>query len=86
MGRHNAEHTAITDEFGLARIIGADEPSGVIRAIFALLGALVAGFHGSVHLVIENAALRQQLAVFKQKRSRPVRKLDLTNILDFFDA
>ena len=43
----------------------------MIRALFALLGALVAGFHGCVHLAVENAALRQQLAVFKQKRPRP---------------
>ncbi len=56
VARHNAEHTAIIDEFGLAGIVGADEPSGVFRAIFALLGALVAAFSGSVHLVIENAA------------------------------
>ncbi len=42
-----------------------------IRALFALLGALVAGFHGWVHLAVENAALPQQLAVFKQKRPRP---------------
>ncbi len=40
----------------------------MIRALFALLGALVAGFHGCVHLAVENAALRQQLAVFRQKR------------------
>lgn len=55
MARHNAEHTAIINKFGLARIVGADEPSGVFRAIFAQVGALVAAFSGSVHLVIDNA-------------------------------
>ncbi len=53
------------------RTVGLAEPSAVTRALSALLAAVVAGFRGPAYLAIENAALRQQLAVFKQKRRRP---------------
>ena len=43
----------------------------MIRALSARVGALVASFHGSVYLAVENAALRQQLAVCEQKQPRP---------------
>ena len=71
MARYNSEHADIAEELGLARVVGLAESSRVIGALFALLGALVAGFHGWVHVAVENAALRQQLAVFKEKRPRP---------------
>ena len=43
----------------------------MIRFILLLLGALRSAFRGRAALVLENVALRQQLAAFAPDRRRP---------------
>ena len=57
--------------FQLARVAGSAEASSLIRGLFALLGAFVAGVHGSLHLAIENAMLRQQVINLRRAVKRP---------------
>ena len=51
---------------------GVRNPRGVIRLLLTLMiGLARLVFRSPLELTMENLARRQQLAVFKQKRSRP---------------
>ena len=67
VARHNPVHVVIVDVL----VAAGHRPVVMLQIIWLVVRALVSGFRSRRDLVVENLALRQQLAAFKARGKRP---------------